>query len=36
MDRHLTLFKWEFTALSDDRLIMDGLANLAHRPGENP
>jgi len=30
------LFKQEFTALSDDRLIMDGLANLAHKQGENP
>jgi len=30
------LFKKEFTACSDDKLIIDGLANLAHRPGENP
>jgi hypothetical protein len=30
------LFKKEFAAVSDDKLIVDGLANLAHRPGENP
>ncbi len=30
------LFKWEFAALSDEKLIVDSLANLAHRPGENP
>ncbi len=30
------LFKKEFAACSDDKLIIDGLANLAHRPGENP
>jgi hypothetical protein len=30
------LFKREFAAVSDDKLIMDGLANLAHSPGENP
>jgi hypothetical protein len=30
------LFKKEFTACSDDKLIIDGLANLAHRQGENP
>jgi len=30
------LFKKEFAAISDDKLIIDGLANLAHRPGENP
>jgi hypothetical protein len=30
------LFKQEFAALSDDRLIVDGLANLAHKQGENP
>jgi hypothetical protein len=30
------LFKKEFTACSDDKLIIDGLANLAHKPGENP
>jgi hypothetical protein len=28
-------FKAEFAAFSDDKLI-DGLANLSHRPGENP
>jgi hypothetical protein len=30
------LFKREFAALSNDKLIVDSLANLAHRPGENP
>jgi hypothetical protein len=30
------LFKKEFAAFSDDKLIVDGLANLAHRPGESP
>jgi hypothetical protein len=30
------LFKKEFAMTSDDKLIVDGLANLAHRPGENP
>jgi hypothetical protein len=30
------LFKKEFAAISDDKLIIDGLANLAHCPGENP
>jgi hypothetical protein len=30
------LFKKEFAPCSDDKLIIDGLANLAHRPGENP
>jgi hypothetical protein len=30
------LFKKEFAAVSDDKLIIDGLANLAHKPGENP
>jgi hypothetical protein len=30
------LFKWEFSTTSDDKLIIDGLANLAHKPGENP
>jgi hypothetical protein len=30
------LFKREFAAISDDKLIIDGLANLAHRQGENP
>jgi len=30
------LFKKEFAAVSDDKLIVDGLANLAHKPGENP
>jgi Neuraminidase (sialidase) len=29
-------FKTEFAAFSDDKLIIDGLANLSHRPGENP
>jgi hypothetical protein len=28
-------FKTEFAAFSDDKLIIDGLANLSHRPGEN-
>jgi len=30
------LFKWEFAFLYDNKLIVDGLANLAHRQGENP
>jgi hypothetical protein len=30
------LFKKEFAAISDDKRIVDGLLNLAHRPGENP
>ena len=30
------LFKKEFAATSDVKLIVDGLTNLAHRPGENP
>ncbi len=30
------LFKREFATTSDDKLILDGLANLAHRQGENP
>jgi Zn ribbon nucleic-acid-binding protein len=30
------LFKEEFAMTSDDKLIVDGLANLAHRQGENP
>jgi hypothetical protein len=29
-------FITEFAAFSDDKLIIDGLANLSHRPGENP
>ncbi len=29
------LFKKEFTTVSDHKLIVDGLANLAHRPGKN-
>jgi hypothetical protein len=29
-------FKTEFAAFSDDKLIIDRLANLSHRPGENP
>jgi hypothetical protein len=29
-------FKTEFAAFSDDKLIIDGLANLSHRHGENP
>jgi hypothetical protein len=29
-------FKTEFAAFLDDKIIMDGLANLSHRPGENP
>jgi hypothetical protein len=28
--------KTEFPAFSDDKLIIDRLANLSHRPGENP
>jgi hypothetical protein len=30
------LFKKEFASTLDDKLIIDGLANLAHRHGENP
>jgi hypothetical protein len=30
------VFKSEFAAFSDDKLIIDGLAKLAHRPNENP
>ena len=30
------LFKREFATTTDDKLIVDGLANLAHRQGENP
>jgi hypothetical protein len=30
------LFKREFAAVSHDKLIIDGLANLAHHQGENP
>jgi len=30
------LFKREFAAVSDNKLIVDGLTNLAHRQGENP
>jgi hypothetical protein len=30
------LVKREFAATSDNKLIVDGLANLAHRPDENP
>jgi hypothetical protein len=30
------LFKKEFAAVSDNKLIVDGLANLAHKQGENP
>jgi hypothetical protein len=30
------LFKKEFATTSDNKLIFDGLANLAHRHGENP
>jgi len=30
------MFKTEFAAFSDDKLISDGLAKLSHRPGENP
>ncbi len=30
------LFKWEFATVSDYKLIIDGLARLAHRPDENP
>jgi hypothetical protein len=30
------LFKREFATTSDDKLIVDGLANLSHRQGENP
>jgi len=29
-------FKTEFAAFSDDKIIIDSLANLSHRPGENP
>jgi hypothetical protein len=30
------LFKKEFVTVSDDKLIIDGLANLAYRPNDNP
>jgi len=30
------LFKRELSTMSNNKLIVDGLANLAHRPGENP
>ena len=30
------VFKAEFAAFSDDKLIIDGLAKLSHRPNENP
>jgi hypothetical protein len=30
------LFKQEFATTSDNKLIIDELANLAHKPGENP
>jgi hypothetical protein len=30
------VFKSEFAAFSDDKLIIDGLAKLAHRPNKNP
>jgi hypothetical protein len=30
------LFKKEFAACSNDKLIINGLANLVHKPGENP
>jgi hypothetical protein len=30
------LFKREFATTSDDKLILDGLANLVHKHGENP
>ena len=30
------MFKAEFAAFSDDKLIIDGLAKLTHRPNENP
>ncbi len=30
------MFKTEFSAFSDDKLIIHGLAKLSHRPGENP
>jgi hypothetical protein len=29
------LFKKEFVTVSDDKLIIDGLANLAYRPNDN-
>jgi hypothetical protein len=29
-------YKSEFAAFSDDKLIIDGLAKLSHRPNENP
>jgi hypothetical protein len=32
----LAFVQEEFTAISNHKLIVDGLANLAHRPGENP
>jgi hypothetical protein len=34
--RICSLFKREFAAVSDNKLIVDGLSNLAHRQGENP
>jgi hypothetical protein len=30
------VFKAEFAAFSDDKLIIDGLAKLTHQPNENP
>jgi hypothetical protein len=30
------LFKRDFATTSDYKLIIDGLANLAHKQGENP
>ncbi len=30
------IFKAEFTAFSDDKLIINGLAKLAHQPNKNP
>jgi hypothetical protein len=30
------VFKAEFAAFLDDKLIIDGLAKFAHRPNENP
>ncbi len=30
------IFKQEFAAISDDKLIIDGLAKLSHRPNKNP
>jgi len=32
----MPLFKREFATTSDDKLIIDSLANLSHRQGENP